>query len=317
MKYKKTMAGLAGGAALLLAGTVAFGGSSASASIPEPPPPPPPAPHHVISGTVTTADGKLVDNVSVEAYSGKTKVPTASAITYGGEYELEVPEGPYTFLYHDLSGKLLDKHVTKALTVKADVTLPATVLYYPAPTLVKAPTIGGYSAGRVFIATVGGDKWSSVPVERTINWYRDGKRVAGGSEYRLTPEDLISKLTATVTVRAENSAAASAKTKPLQLSKRFSSNIKLQPVTSDRRHTNFFIFVISGTGNPSGEVTLREVGSKKVLYHTTVKITGSSSPKLKPSVKCEHGKVSYVAEFKGNAITAPDSVTVEVRNRAC
>ena len=97
----------------------------------------------VVHGSVIDPGGAALDNVSVEARSVTAPtVVVASAITYGGDYDLYVPVGKYLLTYSDLS-EVYGTLIRPALNVAGNRTLDTVRMLFPAPRAVVAPSVKG------------------------------------------------------------------------------------------------------------------------------------------------------------------------------
>ena len=115
---------------------------------------------YLVHGEVDGADDSPLDDVEVEAWAPDATEPAASAITYGGGYDLWLPEGSYQVRFHDLDGRGRD--TTYPGTVALDVDAPATTDLDPvhltqgSASCTASPGLtGGHRVGQVLHAGTG------------------------------------------------------------------------------------------------------------------------------------------------------------------
>lgn len=199
---------LASSAALALSATVLFApGAHAAATTDDVP-----TGYVDLIGYVYNAAGATIDDVDVYAYAktaaGKGK-RYASALTYGGQYVLEVPASAtyvVTYSYDPDHAKYAAKQVDFTAGSGGTQKVARVTLVLAAPTVAKKPRIGDPHGDKVGATlTVSSGTWSYAfkAKEFSYQWLRNGKPIAKAtrSTYRITTADEGRTLTVKVTAK--------------------------------------------------------------------------------------------------------------------
>ena len=161
------------------------------------------AAEHVLSGSTVRPGGRPVDNISVTARDTTTGEVTASALSYGGVYDLHLPAGSYTLAYQDLGGRFVTFDAPDVLVVDGPSNLPVVTLYRPSPVVVTRPTVHG-SPHAGYTLTVSDGEWTADGRAVTLShsWLLDGEPVAEGATFVVLASHVGHTLTAVVEARA-------------------------------------------------------------------------------------------------------------------
>lgn len=158
-----------------------------------------------LAGDVVSVDGEALDNVLVAAYEIGSSEPAASALTYGGSYELHLDAGTYELVFSDLSGEYGDYARPGKLTVRDDVNLPTVTMKYPAPRPIAKPKIVGDAIAGQALRVVDG-VWETDDITFTYRWLRDGKFTGVTSPtYKLGVLDIATEISVKVLASAPDS----------------------------------------------------------------------------------------------------------------
>lgn len=145
-----------------------------------------------ISGSTTDTDRDEVDDISVQAFSGDAAPgdqPAASAITYGGEFVLNVPAGSYLVRFTDLDDRFvtMDYDGGKPVTVKRDGIADlgeVTLLRQGEMVNTGRPTVRGKAfAGNTVKADPG--TWTPDATAYSYQWTLNGRPLAGATGRKL------------------------------------------------------------------------------------------------------------------------------------
>ncbi|MFZ5848528.1 Ig-like domain-containing protein [Nocardioides pakistanensis] len=157
---------------------------------------------YTISGRTLAADGTKVHYVDVAAIDPTTGEREASAISYGGHYELVVEPGSYLIQYRDLDNRFVGLPTALLpVTVKADVKLPVVKVVRRAPASLASAALGGAKHPNGVIVFSPG-VWARTPQSVTYQWTRNGQPIKGatGSTYRVLPGDVGDRIAAKAVV---------------------------------------------------------------------------------------------------------------------
>ncbi len=138
-----------------------------------------------VSGWTVDPDGWEIDGIQVVATHALTGEVAASALSYGGEYELWVPAGAYSVTY-SREGYVTR---TRTLVVAGNRSLDDVTMLRVAPQPVTLPEIQGTArVGSVLVADPG--TWDVEDATLTWQWLVDGRPVAGatGERFRVLPD---------------------------------------------------------------------------------------------------------------------------------
>ncbi len=165
-----------------------------------------------LTGWTLDLDGYQLDDVTVTATDVATGRTVASALSYGGEYELWVPIGIYDLSY-ERDGYAPS---TRRVTVLASQYLEDVTMLLPAPTATVAPSFGSRArVGDSVVADPG--TWTLDGLTLRYQWRADGVALPGATDDRLrvTPRLVRSELTVTVSASRVGHARGSATSDPV------------------------------------------------------------------------------------------------------
>lgn len=256
------------------------------------------AAEYVVSGTVQRANGKLLENISVTATHAATGEVAASALTYGGAYDLHLPAGSYVLAFADLGGYYAPHELAEPLAVLEDVQLPVETMYRPAVLQITAPVITGTpTLGSTL--TVGDGAWAQDDRQLSFRrvWLLDGTEVAQGRTLVVDTSHLGRTLTAQVTVSATGSYPATGQAQDVAVPKVATRTSIVRTRLAERRTA---VVRVSAVGLvPGGKVTVTEQG--RVLGSARLE-RGKAVVTLK---RLRPGKHALVARYAGSALTKP------------
>jgi len=115
---------------------------------------------YLVHGEVDGADDSPLDDVEVEAWAPGGDEPAASALTYGGTYDLWLPAGSYEVRFHDPDGRAHDATYPGTVTLAEDAPettdLDVVHLTLGTATCTTAPALtGGHRVGQTLHASTG------------------------------------------------------------------------------------------------------------------------------------------------------------------
>ena len=277
-----------------------------------------------VSGQVAGPDGNLVDNVAVSAYplenddvdaadnTGGGTEPAASALTYGGSYDLELATGTYRLVFTDLADRYAPAEVVVAVdAASGDLTLDLVTLAWPSATNTAAPSFTGVAwPGRWLQADPG--SWdfpgnvTEDQVTYTYQWLRDGEVVGAGPRYKVTGRDMRRTVAVQVTATIDDDAT----TGPTQPGVAVSEGVRVAKAEADVRtwartlgksnKVRVVVKVATPNKAASGAVTL-SVDGKKVA----VKEVSGKQKKVTFTHPMLAGQHTIRVRYTGDTATAP------------
>ena len=222
---------------------------------------------HRVHGSVLGTNGTRWDNVQVSATPVGGSSPAASAITYGGGYELYLGAGTYRIAFHDLSRRVPDLTYPGEVTVTApgETSLGVTRLTHGTATSTSRPTLQG--AARVGERlTVAPGTWNpAAGLGFSYLWQIDGTQAATGAAVTVPRSWLGKTLQATVTGSATTWSAGTARTTGVVVGKARTVLRAKGPADNPRPGSRFTVtarVTDPSTDRPAGVVTVKENGRK-------------------------------------------------------
>lgn len=179
----------------------------------------PAAPGTAITGRLVDPDGRPADNVEVQALPVGGGAPVASAISYGGRFELLVPTGTWRVVGTDLTHPARFAPLTAGtVEVGAGVVrrLGELALSWRAPEVLRVPQVAGVAkVGRTLTVDTG--TWDHRDLSFEVVWLRGSAVVGRGRKYRVGWADAGAALRARVTASAPATAASRVATAPVRV----------------------------------------------------------------------------------------------------
>ena len=271
----------------------------------------------VVHGSVIDPGGAALDNVSVEARSVTAPtVVVASAITYGGDYDLYVPVGKYLLTYSDLS-EVYGTLIRPALNVAGNRTLDTVRMLFPAPRAVVAPSVKGAArAGNTLRAVPG--KWDVEGVELAYEWKVNGVAVAAGSTFPLSAKHVGANVSLTVIANAKEHVAAVVSTRTVKVAK-FASKVVVTDTKALKDRRVVLGVRVDTLGNlKDGKVIVSEVTGPERALVARFPAAATSGSLWKHSFvlpRTKKGVHTYVVEFKGTSKVEGSAVPAIVKVR--
>ncbi|GAB2854652.1 hypothetical protein [Nocardioides pacificus] len=222
---------------------------------------------HVVLGSVTGPGGTPWENVKVAATPVGSTVPAASALTYGGRYELRLAPGTYRVAFSDLAERVPDQERASLVTVLAGqidaLDLGAQRLVLGTVTSSLAPAIvGAPHVGSTLSVTEGSWTPGLAVVEPT--WVAGETTLGAGSSLRLAPAQLGKRIHVATAATRAGWLDGAARTTPVTVGKAPSTVSASAPgVVRRGKAARVNVVVSDRSGTPvKGTVTLTEKGRK-------------------------------------------------------
>lgn len=270
------------------------------------------AAEHRVHGSVLGTDGTRWDNVQVSATPVGSSTVAASAITYGGSYELYLGAGAYRITFHDLSKRVPDLTYPGAVTVTSsgETSLGVTRLTHGTATNTSRPTLQG--AARVGERlTVAPGAWNpAVGLGFSYLWQLDGAKAATGTAATVPTSWLGKTLQVTVTGSATTWSAGTARTNEVVVGKARTTLRAKGPTDNPRPGAGFTVkarVTDPSTDHTAGVVTVKESGRR--LGRASVNAKGVAKVVLDG---LKRGKHSLVLTLPGSRYAAGARDTLKV-----
>ena len=156
-----------------------------------------------ISGAVADAWGGYLDWIDVTATPVGGGPVEASAITYGGEFDLWVEPGTYVIELTDLDEVMAPTSYSgQVVVVDEDVDLGTITMLYEEPWALLSPKIIGEARPGLTLSATHGT-WDTPDLSFSYTWLVDGVPAGTGPKYKVQPGDVGSKVVVRVKATTE------------------------------------------------------------------------------------------------------------------
>lgn len=217
---------------------------------------------YLVEGRTVDHTGSTVDDVHVTAVRLVRGEPTggeaAGSLTYGGVFELYVPDGRYRVSFEDPQGRFVKPSDRTVVVSGEDVDLGDVTLLHPAAQALDAPAFSPAARpGTVVRATPG--TWDLPGLSYGYTWLLDGDRVGTGASYKVGVGDVGHQLRVVVQADRPGHERGTARSSAEQVVKwRSSLSARLVTTTAGRA---VVLTVLSGSPvGAHGDVTLKVDG---------------------------------------------------------
>lgn len=269
-----------------------------------------------ISGAVADAWDGYLDWIDVTATPVGGGPVEASAITYGGEFDLWVRPGTYVIGLTDLDEVMAPtSYSEQVVVVDEDVDLGTITMLYEEPwALVSPKIIGEARPGLTLSASKG--RWDTPGLSFGYTWLRDGQPVGNGPTYKVRAADVGHKLAVRVKASTfgyepgfERSAPRLVAPWPVEaVGKLVSSTVR-----AGRAAKVKVVLLSDAPFDPTGLVKITERGRTLAK----AQVVRSDDGRVTVSVRgLRAGKHSLVVTYGGSPVSASDvspALTLTVR----
>jgi hypothetical protein len=217
---------------------------------------------YLVSGRTVDHIGRTVDDVHVTAVRLVGGQPSggeaAGSLTYGGVFELYVPNGRYRVSFEDPQGRYVKPSDRTVVVSDADTDLGDVTLLKPAAQALDAPAFSPAARpGTVLHATPG--TWDLTALTYGYTWLVDGDRVGTGARYRVGVGDVGHQVRVVVSAERAGHERGSARS-PAQEVVKWRPSLTARVVsTADGRAVVLTVLSASPVG-AHGDVTLKVDG---------------------------------------------------------